>query len=114
MNCQILRPCYIDKFPVEILSRVFLLAVHDTTSESLQSAMIPHVLASVNLCWRTVALCTQRLWSSLVIDLHKVVRNRASGGLLPLATIIARSGRSSVDIIIRAQQGLMSGAEENV
>ncbi|KAG2045671.1 hypothetical protein BDR06DRAFT_832435, partial [Suillus hirtellus] len=72
----------------------------------------PHVLASVNLCWRTVALCTQSLWSSLVIDLHKIIRNQTGGGLSPLATMIARSGRSSVDIIIRAQQGSMSGTEE--
>jgi hypothetical protein len=89
-----------------------MLAVHGTPSESLQNAMMPHVLASVSLHWRAVALRNHSLWSSLVIDLQKVICNQTSGGLTPLTTMITRSGRSSVDIIIRAQQGPTSGTEE--
>jgi hypothetical protein len=74
--------------------------------------MLLHALASVDLHWRTVALCNHGLWSSLVIDLQKVIRNQTSEALAPLTTMITQSGRSSVDITIRAQQGPISGTEE--
>lgn len=112
MDYLVPQSCYVGKLPVETLSQIFMLAAHGAPSESLQSVAMPDVLASVNLHWRTVALCNHSLWSSLVIDLQKVIRKQTSGGLTPLTTMIARSGRSSVDIIIRAQQGPMSGTEE--
>ncbi|KAG1838886.1 hypothetical protein F4604DRAFT_1600037 [Suillus subluteus] len=111
MNYRVPQPCYIAKLPIEILSQIFMLVAHGTPSKSLQSVMMPHVLASVSLHWRRVALCNHSLWSSLVIDLQKVIRNQTSGGLTPLTTMITRSGRSSVDIIIRAQQGPTLGTE---
>jgi hypothetical protein len=97
---------------MEILSQIFMLAAHGAHSEFPQSVVLPHALASVDLRWRTVALCNHGLWSSLVIDLQKVIRNQSSEGLTPLTTMITRSGRSSVDITIRAQQGPTSGTEE--
>ncbi|KAG1803899.1 uncharacterized protein HD556DRAFT_1437634 [Suillus plorans] len=106
------QSCYVGKLAVETLSQIFMLAAYGAPSESLQSVAMPHVLASVNLHWRAVALCNHSLWSSLVIDLQKVIHKQTSGGLTPLTTMIARSGWSSVDIIIRAQQGPMSGTEE--
>ncbi|KAG2090762.1 uncharacterized protein F5147DRAFT_586599 [Suillus discolor] len=114
MDYLIPQSCYVGKLPVETLSQIFMLAAHGAPNESLQSVAMPHVLASVNLHWRTVALCNHSLWSSLVIDLQKVIRKQTSGGLTPLTTMITRSGRSSVDIIIRAQQGPMSGTEEMI
>lgn len=113
MNHRVPQPCYIRKLPVEILSKIFMLAVHGTPRKSFRSVMMmPHELASVNLHWRTVAICNHSLWSSLMIDLHQVIRNQTDGGLTLLTTMITRSGRSSVDIIIRAQQGRMSATEE--
>ncbi|KAG1779885.1 hypothetical protein EV702DRAFT_965294 [Suillus placidus] len=118
MNCRVPQSCYIGKLPTEILSNIFLLAAHGTPSdlaESLPSVtMMPHVLATVNLHWRTVALCNHNLWSSLVIDLQKVICNQSGDGLTPLTTMITRSGQSSMDIIIRAQQGPTSGTEEMI
>ncbi|KAG1792245.1 hypothetical protein EV424DRAFT_1609400 [Suillus variegatus] len=115
MNHRVPQPCYIRKLPVEILSKIFMLAVHGTPRKSFRSVMMmPHELASVNLHWRTVAICNHSLWSSLMIDLHQVIRNQTDGGLTLLTTMITRSGRSSVDIIIRAQQGRMSATEEMI
>lgn len=94
MNCRVPQPCYIGKLPMEILSRIFMLAAHGTPSEFPQSVTLPHALASVDLRWRTVVLCNHGLWSRLVIDLKKVIRNQTSEGLTPLTTMITRSGRS--------------------
>ncbi|KAG2090294.1 hypothetical protein BD769DRAFT_1395861 [Suillus cothurnatus] len=88
MNCWVSQLCYIGKVAIELLSQIFMLAVHGTPSESLQNAMMLHVPAL------------------------KVICNQTSGGLTPLTTMITRLGRSSVDIIIRAQQGPTSGTEE--
>ncbi|KAG1788860.1 uncharacterized protein HD556DRAFT_1311777 [Suillus plorans] len=115
MTHRVPQPCYIRKLPVEILSKIFMLAVHGTSRKFFRSVMMmPHALASVNLHWRTVAICNHSLWSSLIIDLHQVIRNQTDGGLTLLTTMITRSGRSSVDIIIRAQQGRMSATEEMI
>ncbi|KAG2335229.1 hypothetical protein BDR05DRAFT_1007070 [Suillus weaverae] len=74
MNCRVPQPCYIGKLPMEIISQIFMLAAHgDTPSGFPQSVMLPHALASVDLRWRTVALCNHGLWSSVVIDLQKDV-----------------------------------------
>jgi hypothetical protein len=75
MNCRVPQPCYIGKLPMETLTQIFMLAVHSTHSEFPQSVVLPHALGSVDLHWRTVMLCNHGLWSSLVIDLQKVIRN---------------------------------------
>ncbi|KAG1844988.1 hypothetical protein F4604DRAFT_1937226 [Suillus subluteus] len=70
---------------------------------------MPDVLALVNRHWRRVALSDTSLWSTLVVDLHKMICNKTGVGWTWLTTMIRRSGRSSVDIIIKAQQGAASG-----
>jgi hypothetical protein len=112
MNYQVPQLCYIGKLAIELLSQIFMLAVHGMPSESLQSVMMPHVLELVSLHWRQVTLCNHSLWLSLIIDLQKVICPQSHGGLTLLTTMITHSGRSSVDIIIRAQQELTSGTEE--
>ncbi|KAG2151655.1 uncharacterized protein EDB93DRAFT_1083123 [Suillus bovinus] len=124
MNYQIHRPCNINVLPVEILSYIFTLATHDAVSTnndykrryqvpfSPESVTMPTVLASVHRHWRNVALSTSTLWTSLVMSLGQVVRvqvgpdasdERAYTTFLDvqrLATHIARSRNSSVDVLI--------------
>ncbi|KAG1725619.1 uncharacterized protein EDB91DRAFT_1167741 [Suillus paluster] len=104
MNRQIHHPCHINVLPVEILSYIFTLATHSTSSTipefkqryeipvSPESVTMPTVLASVHRHWRHIALSTSTLWSSLVMSLEQVVRR--------LAAHIARSRNSPVDILI--------------
>jgi hypothetical protein len=115
---QVPHPCFIAKLPAETLSHIFMLAVHgslkqrETYEIAPQSVTMPDVLALVNRHWKSVALSDTRLWSTLVIDLHKMICNKTGVGWRWLTTMIRRSGKSSVDIIIKAQQGAASGYEE--
>ncbi|KAG1845006.1 hypothetical protein F4604DRAFT_1595823 [Suillus subluteus] len=115
VSFQVPHLCYIAKLPVETLSEIFMLAVHgsfkqrETYEIAPQSVTMPDVLALVNRHWRRVALSDTSLWSTLVVDLHKMICNKTGVGWTWLTTMIRRSGRSSVDIIIKAQQGAASG-----
>ncbi|KAG0693291.1 hypothetical protein DFH29DRAFT_816440 [Suillus ampliporus] len=124
MNRQVHQPCNINVLPVEILSYIFTLATHGSSSTSNdfkqryevpvspESVTMPTVLASVHRHWRNIALSTLTLWSSLVMSLEQVVRVKAEPDandkrarttfldVQRLAAHIARSRNSSVDILI--------------
>lgn len=124
MSCYLRRPCHINILPVEILSYIFMLATHSTTSStsnfkqryevpfSPDSVTMPTVLASVHRHWRDIALSTSALWSSLVMSLEQVVRVKAKSDATDghahttfldvqrLAAHIARSRNCPVDILI--------------
>ncbi|KAG1786410.1 uncharacterized protein HD556DRAFT_1449791 [Suillus plorans] len=114
---QVPHQCFIAKLPAETLSKIFMLVVHgslkrrETYEIAPQSATMPDSLALVNRHWRRAALSHTSLWSTLTVDLYKMVSNKSGVGWTWLATMIRRSGRSSVDITIKAQQGAASGCE---
>ncbi|KAG2064239.1 hypothetical protein BDR04DRAFT_1035818, partial [Suillus decipiens] len=109
-NFQFLSQCYIAKLPGETLAKIFTLAAHgsldqkETYDIAPESITMPDSLALVNRHWRRVALSHTSLWSTLMIDLHKLISNKNGVGWIWLTTMITRSGRSSVDIVIKAQQ----------
>lgn len=124
MNYQIHHPCHVNVLPVEILSYIFTLATHGAASTDSdykrryeypfnpESVTMPTVLASVHRHWRNIALSTSTLWSSLVMSLGQFVRVKVGQDadddgayttfldVQRLATHIARSRNSSVDILI--------------
>ena len=84
-NYYVQRKSPINNLPVELLSYIFILSTHslgesnDVHEEAVfnepfntESVRTPLVLSSVNHHWRTVALTTPALWTSLCVTIDSV------------------------------------------
>ncbi|KAG2359171.1 hypothetical protein BDR07DRAFT_1378853 [Suillus spraguei] len=96
-SCQVPRLSYIAKLPEETLSEIFMLAAHGSLTQretyeiAPQSVTMPDILALVNRHWRRVALSDTSLWSTLVIDLDKMICNKTGDDWIWLNTMITRA-----------------------
>ena len=82
----------IRRIPQEILSEIFLHCLMDS-SNSFNVTIAPLLLTFVCSRWRTVAIFTPRLWSSISLDV-------VSGTTEMLQTWLSRSGMSPLKLVI--------------
>ncbi|KAJ7724328.1 hypothetical protein DFH07DRAFT_759110, partial [Mycena maculata] len=108
----------ISSLPVELLSYIFVLGAHEPVSPDIEAAeddacqpfnsdsvKTPLVYASVSRLWRSVALRTPALYTSLCIT-PDLLREAATGEVLdtsPISSYLALSGNYLVDILIDAR-----------
>lgn len=108
----------IDSLPVELLAYIFVLGTHEPVYPDIRSAeddecqpfnadtvKTPLVYASVSRHWRSVALNTPALYTSLCIT-PDLLREVGTGEVLdvnPISTYLSLSGNYLVDILIDAR-----------
>ena len=110
-----------DSLPIELISYIFILAIEsgpdhqsdheiDSGNPSINMEVItfPLVLSTVSTRWRTIALSTPALWSSICVSIQHVVDldHESSRPMLDtthLVTNLSLSGRRPLNILIDAR-----------
>ncbi|KAJ6511784.1 hypothetical protein DFH09DRAFT_1434635 [Mycena vulgaris] len=98
------------RLPRDIVQEIFLACLPTHRNAGMSSRAVPLVLARICSAWRTVALSTPALWSSLHLPLEYIFEHGLSA---PVTDWLQRSGRCSLFLSIIGSRNLEEWEESH-